>query len=236
MAQRKVIGIIGGVGPSATIDLYRWIVALTPAQKDQDHLRIIIDNHAQIPDRPTAIFENSETPVPYFLESVRLLERAGAQILGIPCNTAHYFLPRLQEKTSTPFIDMIEETGKEIQNMGIAKVGLLSTSATVKTGIYSTVFQKLGIETCVPSEQGMKLEMAAIYGPRGIKERAQYEKTLENKNRLLQVIEELKEQGAKVIIMGCTEIPLCLEENDTDLPLINPTRILAKALIREALN
>lgn len=136
--SEKVIGILGGMGPEATIDLFYKIIKLTPAEKDQDHLRIIIDNNPKIPDRIAAILGKGEDPLPVLQETARNLEKAGADFIIIPCNTAHYFLSSIQESIKIPILNMIEETAKETQKRipQIQKVGLLASIGVYETKIY----------------------------------------------------------------------------------------------------
>ena len=108
--MKKSIGILGGMGPLATADLFKKIVLLTKAGCDNDHIRIYIDDNAQIPDRTAAILEGGADPVPTMTDSVKKLSSIGADVLIMPCNTAHYFLPRLKEVSPIPFISMLEET------------------------------------------------------------------------------------------------------------------------------
>jgi len=226
-----VCGIIGGLGPSATADLYQLIIKHSKAAKDQDHLRLLIDSNPQIPDRTAAILHGGESSAPQMIESARLLETAGADYLAVPCNTAHYFIPEVEKAVKIPFINMIEETAKLIRSLGYTKAGLLSTSGTAKTGIYQDTLSALEIETIIPTEMDIAKEMEAIYGEQGIKAGKDFEKSAHNKTLFSEVISALKKQGAQCIIMGCTEIPLCLEAKDSPLPLINPTEVLAKAII-----
>src|SRR3989344_7801451 len=94
----KTIGIIGGVGPEATLDLYRWIIKLTPAKKDQDHIPTLIYSLPQIPDRTQALLYGGEDPLPYLVKAAKVLKRGGADFLIIPCNTAHAFIDQLQKQ------------------------------------------------------------------------------------------------------------------------------------------
>ena len=109
----RIIGILGGMGPEATVDLFREITRLTPAEKDQDHVPVLVYSNSKIPDRTTAMLEGGEDPMPALIESARVLERAGAGVLVIPCNTAHYYLPELQKKVGIPILNMIVETLRE---------------------------------------------------------------------------------------------------------------------------
>lgn len=229
--SEKICGVIGGVGPSATADFYKLVIAHTPATKDQEHLRVLIDSHPQIPDRTKAILEGGETPMQHMLESAQLLQKAGADFLVCPCNTAHYFFEELQAKIDIPLVSMIEETAKYLQKNNINKAGLLSTSGTAKSGIYQNILGRFGIDVFIPEESGIKAEMEAIYGEQGIKAGVQYEKTEQNKKLFKLAIDQMRAHNIDGVIMGCTEIPLCLEASDCDLQLINPTAVLAQAVV-----
>ncbi len=232
--SQKVCGIIGGLGPSATADLYRLVIKNTLAKKDQDHLRLLIDSHPQIADRTAAILNGGESPLAGMLESAKILANAGADFLAIPCNTAHYFVPELESQIDLPVINMIKETADFISKNGWAKVGLLSTSGTAKSGVYQKFMDEYNFQLLIPNNQDIENEMEAIYGDKGIKAGSNYEKSAYNKNLFIEVMNNLKANGADAIIMGCTEIPLCLDDNDFSLPLINPTEILAKAIVSKA--
>ena len=125
--MKKTIGIVGGMGPLATSDLFRKIVEITDAASDQEHVRVCIDNNTEIPDRTAAILKGGEDPVPEMVKSAVRLQGMGADVLIMPCNTAHYFYDRLTPFVDTPFLNMIEETAKEIKRRGIKKAGLLAT-------------------------------------------------------------------------------------------------------------
>ncbi|HET6780529.1 MAG TPA: amino acid racemase, partial [bacterium] len=105
----KVIGVLGGLGPWATLDLFEKILTLTPAAKDQDHLRLIIDNNPKIPDRSPAILGTGEDPTPALVETARNLERAGADFIVIPCNTAHFFYDAVRRAVSIPVLHIMDE-------------------------------------------------------------------------------------------------------------------------------
>ena len=226
----KIIGILGGMGPEATIDLFYKIIKSTPAEKDQDHLRIIIDNNPKIPDRTAAILGKGKDPLPALQEAARNLEKAGADFIIISCNTAHYFLPLIQESVKIPILNMIEEAAKETQQRipQIKKVGLLASIGIYKTEIYHQHFKKFNIEVTSPEEKDKEEVMKAIYAVKagnlseGIKK------------SILKIAQELINKGAEVIIAGCTEIPLILKEGDVSVPIIDPTQILAKATVQKA--
>jgi aspartate racemase len=226
----KIIGILGGMGPEATIDLFYKIIKFTPAEKDQGHLRIIIDNNPKIPDRTAAILGKGEDPLPALQETAKNLEKAGADFIIIPCNTAHYFLPLIQESVKIPILNMIEEAAKETQKkiLSIKKVGLLASIGIYKTEIYHQYFKKYNIEVIYPEEENGEEVMKVIYAVKagnlseGIK------------GNIVKIAQKLIDKGAEVIIAGCTEIPLILKEGDVSVPTIDPTQVLAEVAVQKA--
>jgi len=226
----KIIGILGGMGPEATIDLFYKIIKFTPAEKDQEHLRIIIDNNPKIPDRTAAILGKGKDPLPALQETARNLEKAGADFIIIPCNTAHYFLSSIQESVNIPVLDMIEETAKDIQQRipQIQKVGLLASIGTYKTEIYHQHFKKFNIEVFYPDKKDKDAVMKAIYAVKA------GNLSEEVKRNILKIAQKLIDKGAEAIIAGCTEIPLILREGDIPVPLIDPTQVLAKIAVQKA--
>jgi len=226
----KIIGILGGMGPEATIDLFYKIIKLTPAEKDQDHLRIIIDNNPKIPDRSAAILGKGKDPLPALQETAKNLEKAGANFIIIPCNTAHYFLPSIQESVKIPVLNMIEETAKETQkrNSSIKKTGLLASIGTYKAEIYNKYFKKYNIEVISPEEKDKEEVMRVIYAVKA------GNLSEEVKKSIISIAQKLIDKGAEAIITGCTEIPLILKEEDVSVSIIDPTQILAKAAVKKA--
>ncbi|HBY58010.1 MAG TPA: aspartate racemase [Candidatus Atribacteria bacterium] len=226
----KIIGILGGMGPEATIDLFYKIIKFTPAKKDQDHLRIIIDNNPRIPDRTAAILSKGESPLPALKETAQNLEKAGADFIIIPCNTAHYFLPSIQESVKIPILNMIEETAKETRKKipQIQKVGLLASVGVYETKIYHQHFKKFSIEIISPEEKDKDEVMKVIYGVKAgdLSEGV--------KKNIIKIAQKLINKGAEAIIAGCTEIPLILKEEDVSVPLIDPTQVLARIAIQKA--
>ncbi len=125
--KKKVIGIIGGMGPLAGIDLYNKILNRTAAKSDQDHIHVIIDGNTSIPDRTRAILHSGQSPVYELIRSAHRLEFMGADILVMACNTAHYYYEQIAPHLAVPFIHMIDETAKEVRALGLGCAGLLGT-------------------------------------------------------------------------------------------------------------
>jgi aspartate racemase len=227
----RVIGIMGGMGPEATVDFFREIIRLTPAKKDQDHLPVVIYSNPKTPERTQAILHGGEDPTPYLIESALILERAGAGILAVPCNTAHYFLPRVRPKVGVPILDMIEETFLSTRaRVGNAKaVGLLATAGTVQSGVYRDVFARHGIEILVPQAADQERLQQAIHMVKA----DSYDRV--RHDVFEKIGATLVEAGAQAVILGCTEIPLVFNAGRVSYPVVNSTRVLAQAAVDWAL-
>ena len=129
----KTIGILGGMGPEATLDLFSKIIANTPAAKDQDHLRVVIDSNPKVPDRTAAILRGGESPVPAMKAGIQALKQAGADFVVIPCVSAHFFLDELQREATLPILSMLDVTAEHIRkdHLHIRTVGMLATTGTL---------------------------------------------------------------------------------------------------------
>lgn len=226
--EKKTIGVIGGMGPLATADLFEKIVLHTKASCDQDHLRVLIDNNPNIPDRTAAILQGGADPVPELAASARGLERQGAELLLMPCNTAHYFYDAVQASVSIPLLHMIRLTAQALQERGVQTAGLLATDGTVRTGIYQQCFEGTGIRLLTPDAAGQRAIMDLAY--QGVKTgNLHYDAAAARA-----AMESLLRQGAETLILGCTELPPAMELYSIDLPVTDPTLELALAAIRQA--
>lgn len=226
--EKKVIGIIGGMGPLATADLFQKIVLHTRAASDQEHLHILIDNNTDIPDRTAAILRGGENPLPQMVKSAKWLEAGGAGCLIMPCNTAHYYHAQLQSQVHIPVLNMIELTCRAMADRGISRAGLLATTGAVQSGIYQEVFRRGGVSLLAPEEGEQEEVMGLIYD--GVKAgRAAYDTA-----PVLRAVRRLFDEGAEVMILGCTELPLAVQLYGMDFPAIDPTLELAKGAIRFA--
>jgi len=232
--KEGIIGVLGGMGPEATLDLFKKIIKNTKAVRDQDHLRVLIDSNPKIPDRTPAVLGSGESPVPMMIESAKTLERAGADFIVIPCVTAHYFIRELREGVGVPVVSIIEEVAGELERRlpGVGQVGLIATTGTIKGGLFQDRLREKGVEVLVPPPGDQEnLVMAAICGESGIK--AGFT-SAENKEKILKASKALIERGARGIIGGCTEVPLVIEQSDMEVPFFDSLNILALAAIRQA--
>ncbi|MCP5046437.1 MAG: amino acid racemase, partial [bacterium] len=213
---KKTIGILGGMGPEATVYLLNLIVKLTDAATDQEHIGTIVYNNPKTPDRTASLLEGGPSPLPALIEGACLLEKAGADFILMPCVTAHYFHDQIANHVSIPFIHLLEVVLAVLKGhpAGLKKVGLIATSGTVKTGLFQRLFQKNGLETVLPGENDQKQVMKAIYNEKGIKSGC----VEEPKTLLEPITQGLISRGAEGIIAGCTEIPLVLSQKDMAVP------------------
>ena len=230
MKNEKIIGILGGMGPEATIDLFQKIVQLTPAKQDQEHLRIIIDNNPKIPDRTKAILYGNENPLPELIKTARTLEKAGVDFIIMPCNTAHYYYHEIQKMVNIPILNMIQETALYIHHTFpfLKNVSLFATKGTYQSGLYQTYLNALDIEILIPEEEEQHKLMEVIYG---IKAGQDF---FLLKKQIIEIARLQIRKGAQGVILGCTEIPLVLKDGDLEIPIIDPTFILAQKAIEKA--
>ena len=200
---RLPIGILGGLGPYATLDLFEKILRCTPAKSDQEHLHIIIDNNPRIPDRTAALLHGGPSPLPAMLESALRLQQAGVQFIVIPCNTAHAFVPDLQRRLQVPILNMIEACRAAILRRlpEIQRIGLLATSGTVRSGVYAKTLDAAGIQTlCPTAAESLVMQSSTGGHPRGAKtpwpggSYCRQQRTYRG--------------GSRGAHSGCTEIPL----------------------------
>lgn len=239
-----MIGIVGGVGPLAGLDIVAKIIEETRATTDQEHLPLMLSSQPhKIADRTAYLLGQSpENPAFALAKLILDLEKAGATVVAIPCNTAH--APRIfdvvQEElrkanSQVKLLHLIAETAAFISsNFGEIPVGVLSTTGTKNTGLYQNILTQAGLSAIAPQEELQELVHASIYDKTyGIKATSA---PVSNRARqtLIEAIMALKKQGAKAIVLGCTELPLAIpEKENAGLAIVDPNRILARALIRE---
>ena len=232
----KTIGILGGMGPEATVDCFDKIIKNTPAAKDQDHLRIVIDSNPSVPDRTAAIVGNGESPVPVMVAGCRALQRAGADFIIIPCVSAHVFIADVQQQIELPILSIFDAVTETItrEYPAIKIVGLLGTSGTVSGGLFQQRIAREDITTLVPDDAMQAKIMDAIYDIKNTKpSRTRSEIT----NDLVSAAQSLmlkKPEGAQGIIAGCTEVPLALKQEHLAIPYFDAVTILARAAIIKA--
>ncbi|NBI28702.1 cysteate racemase [Chengkuizengella marina] len=222
----KIIGIIGGMGPMATVDLMEKIIKNTPAKEDQEHIHVIADNNAQIPDRSSAILGKGEDPTPLLVKSAQRLQNAGAEMLVIACNTAHFYYNAVKKAIQIPILHIPLETAYYLNSNYFKKVGLLATDGTVKSKLYQRYFLKYDIEYIQMDNKLQENVMQGIYDIKAGRLDSAY-------LHLSMAAEQLKKNGAEAIVAGCTEVPLVLKSTK-EMCIIDPADIIAKKVIEVA--
>ncbi len=226
----STVGVIGGLGPEATLDFFSKILAATPAAIDQDHIHLLIDNNPKVPDRNKAVAGVGPSPAPALAAMARRLEQAGADFLVMPCNAAHAFQSAIEAAVSIPFVSIIEETCREVvQRFPAAQcVGVLASTGCVDAELYQTAFARHGITVVVPVGAERDAFMQLVYRVKS------GEKAHLFTHGMRDIAEALADRGAEVLVAGCTEVPLVLGERDAPCPLVDSTDVLVRATIQRA--
>lgn len=223
--NRQVVGILGGLGPMATVYFYEMLTEHTKVTCDQEHLDLLISSRATTPDRTAYILgQSEENPLPIMIEEAERLMRAGATVLVLPCNTAHFFYDELSKRTEAPMINIIRETVLHCKRRGMKKVGLLATEGTVSSHAYDGYCQKEGLELVVPCKASQKLIGEIIY--EDIKKGR-----LPDREKFGRVAYELREKGCDSVILGCTELSLLKKNNGLGAYYTDSLEVLAAATI-----
>ena len=216
------LGILGGMGPMATVYFTELLVRMTKASCDSDHLEMVIYNIPTIPDRTSYIIGKSEeSPLPKMKEILEQMKKQKVDYVAIPCMTAHYFYDELS-KSGVPIIHALRETAMELKRQGISKVGLMATDGTISSKVFQNILGLYEIETVIPDEIHQKKVMSIIYD--------------EIKAGIMPTIDEfwelkeyfLQQEGAQMIILGCTELSLIKKEYNLGKCVIDTLDVLAK--------
>ncbi|MDE1010752.1 MAG: amino acid racemase [Paraburkholderia fungorum] len=234
------VGVLGGVGPAATVDFMAKLVRNTPAARDQDHIKVMVEQNPQIPDRTEALLGGGDDPTLALYAACKTLEEGGADLIAIPCNTAHAFVERIQPSLTIPIVNMLTCTADYLREAfpGVREVGVLATSGTLASRVYETALAARGLVQIAPTESAQARLMNAIYGPCGAK--AGY-LSGECDDDVAAAVDDLVAQGVQVIVLGCTELPLLLRGSTLARPgrpvlrLVDPTDVLAKRCVAYAL-
>ena len=229
ISRKAVIGVLGGMGPLATIDFMTKIVQATPAKVDQEHIPLIVYDVPQIPDRTQAIRDHSDAPFPILLKGLRTLEQAGADYIAIPCNTAHFWYDRLAEAGRVPIIHIADAARRSIQERAAGgRIALLGTRGTIGTPIYQKRLSDAAIDLFVPEEATQTLVDAAIAAVKA----NELDRARETADA---VAERLLGTGTDVLLLACTELPLAFAKSREAARALDATAALARACVAASL-
>lgn len=204
--ENKILGVLGGLGPLATVYFMDMTVKMTDALKDQDHIPMIVVNDPTIPDRTDFILDkNKPNPLPKMIESAKILENAGADIIVMPCNTAHFFYSEIEKSVNIPMIHIIdsavERAVKDAPRENPVKIGVLATKGTIISGAYRDVINKYDGIYIEPSEGDLRDLSDIIYNE--VKSGKE-----PDVKKFLSIAENLRNRGADKVILGCTELSI----------------------------
>lgn len=228
METNKTVGVIGGLGPMATVYFYDMIVRLTDAQTDQEHIDMVIASRATTPDRTDYIIGKSlKSPVGSLIKDAKKLEAYGTDFLVITCNTAHYFYNEIQENVSIPVLNIIEETVKHAKSKGHKKLGILATTGNIQTNLYQDMCKKYDIDFLVLDPNRQQDIMDIIY--KDIKSGKNA-----NMDKFNAIVYYLKENQCDGAILGCTELSILKNDNNLDNEFyIDSLEVLARETIKK---
>jgi aspartate racemase len=223
-----LLGILGGMGPLATVDFMHKLIAATPAAGDADHVPVVAWSVPQIPDRPGFILHGGESPLPAMLNGIRVLRGAGATCIAIPSNTAHYWYDELAQAAGVPILHIADAACDMLERRGIRgeAVGLMATRGTLAAGFYQRRLAHRGYRVLVNTETDQR--QLVLPGIAAVK-RLQLG---EAAGLLRQAAARLRDAGARAIVLGCTEIPVALDHAGADAMTLDATQALAQACVR----
>ena len=226
--KEKILGVLGGVGPLATIYFADLVVKMTDAKTDQEHIAMVILNHSSIPDRTDYILDKTKpNPLPVMIKDAKLLEDDNCDFIVIPCNTAHYFYDEIQKSINIPIINILEETVCYCERIipNIKKIGVLATVGTLKSKAYQNIIEKHGLECVVPSAEDQESLMNIIYNQVKAGEKVDI-------FEFHRIIGEMKKQGCDAVVLGCTELSVIKKDFKIDSPdVVDSMECLARASI-----
>lgn len=219
------LGIIGGMGPFASAELYNKILCKTLAERDDEHLHIIIDSNNNIPDRTAGILGRGPSPLPMLIESGKRLKGMGAELLALPCFSSHFYLNALQEELGIPIVSMIDASVAYLKRTDISSVVLLQTEGLAQSGIFEQALKSEKISVILPDKDDMILLMDLIYS--GVKaNRSDYDV-----RPFIDFCDRAMKSGASHFLLGCTELPIAFSRYKINYPTVDTISVYAEALI-----
>ncbi len=228
MAERRLIGVLGGMGPLATVDFMQKVIEATPAEHDQDHVPLIVYSVPQIPDRVGAASAGTNEPLPAMLTGIRTLEQAGVEAIAIACNTAHAWYDQLAASTKVRVIHMAQAV-IDAASQHTRPVALMATVGTLQAGIYQRYFEKAGWQALVPQAPDQDMIVDAIAAvKRGEIERARASFDV--------AAASLLASGAGQLLLACTELPVAAKGSIHEASCLDATACLAQACVAFSCN
>jgi len=224
------VGVLGGLGPAATVLFMHRLVELTDADRDQDHVDLLVWQHGSIPDRSAFLLGHGESPEPVLVADAVALERAGARFIAIPCNTAVVWVEQMRAAVSIEVLDTVAETVDAARRAvpGLQRLGVLATDGTLLAGTYAGAAAAAGIDLVTPSPEVQREVMAIVYD--GVKAGVPV-----SRERFDAVVDHLRDQGAEAVALGCTELSVLHGELGVDdVTIVDSIGALARRVVLRA--
>ncbi len=229
MAGDRLVGVIGGMGPEATVDFMAKVIAATPAQDDQDHIRMLVEHNPRIPSRQNAVRSDGKDPGPVLASIAARLQQGGADFIVMPCNAAHAWATNIESAITIPFISIIDESvSRALQDNDGGAIGLLTTPGCFAAGVYQEALA--GHELVLQSPDELADTMTFV---KRIKAGDKSDTVVHG---LRGLVESLIARGAQAVIAACTEFPLVLDPSMFDVPFVSSTDVLAEKTVMLALS
>ena len=221
----RAVGILGGMGPEATILLMQKVLAAVPARDDADHVPLIVHQNPQVPSRIAALIDGTgEDPGPVLAAMARDLERAGARALAMPCNTAHHYAHAVREASGLPFLDMPQLTAAQLAAGGARRIGLLASPAVRLTGVFDAAFAAHDLRAEFPRDDGTVLELIrAVKAGQAV-----------DAATLAREAWALMDAGCDHVLVACTELSLSAQGLPGDVPWTDSLDCLTDAIVGSA--
>ena len=227
--DHPVVGVIGGMGPDATVDLMKRVICATPAKDDADHIHLLVDNNPKVPSRIAVLVEgHGESPAPVLVQMAQNLERAVADLLAIPCNTAHAYLDHIRGAVAIPVLDMIQMTAHRLTELPSEPktVGVIASSAVLKTELYGQALEACGLDVVLPVAADQDAVMVLI------KKVKSGQVSTADHQRFSDIANGLVESGAQGIAVACTDLSVMGQDHlIIDVPLVDALDVLTEAIV-----
>ncbi|MEQ6916632.1 aspartate/glutamate racemase family protein [Halomonas aquatica] len=228
-ARHTIVGVLGGMGPDATVTFMQRVIDATPAEDDIDHVHLLVDNNPKVPSRIRALIHgDGENPGPAIAEMACRLEQGGADFLVMPCNTAHYYWQFAQEAVDIPVWHIVERTLDAIaRRIPGARVGMLCSPALRKIGLYEGFVESRGLSLVYPDDEASVLEVICAV-KRG---QGRHPETLA---AFARAADDLRARGADVLVLACTELSVIQDALDASVPIVDTVQVLAEQVVAAA--
>jgi len=226
---QKAVGIIGGMGPDATLELMRRVMDATPAQDDPDHIRMLVDNNPKIPSRLKAILDNSgDNPGPVIAKMAKGLEQAGADFLVMPCNTVHYYLDYVEQAVEIPVWNLIRLSLSYIhEHYPVKRVGILASTASQQINLFGPVLEEFGLEAVYPDQATQALVMQVIMA---VKAGQLSDALVDEYNHQIAQMPDVE-----LYLLGCSELSVARKRHHQQVPVVDALQVLAEAIVAECI-